>query len=523
MGKSRTETDTRDVEAPRPSNLTLERGSFVLAALGLAFCIAAPEASRYSAQWTISDSGSLIDVAMKAAYLLSWFFAVRHAATHGRVPLYRNRPLLACLVIAQTAGFALLIASSSGWETPDWAVLARSALLDSSIFLFAVFADFYLKTNMKTAISSFVVGVIVAGSVHACAAFLPFPMAACLILLFVPLSVSLLRLADRRVQAAEAWYASLPERDRALFEDEAPRSAPTSAPSDDEPSPASCKGLYATIALLSFIVAAIHLSWLGVQDGGATSVMVQVCAGLGTVLAGNILYATKRSLEDRSVIELTRLIVLPVAIGSLYVASLLSGSLMALVVIPLNIVYVAVLMLAWLAPFAYANAQQPVAVSCNAFLAKRMGVVVGIGIMRDVTVGDASWMSGLLVVGALTGLIFLSVGQFLHFKRQAEKSAALKPVQVSLDAEETRNLACSNVAERFRLTPREREVLELLVRGRTASYIAEELVISNTTAKTHIKHIYQKMDVQSKQMLLDIVEVELEHLASRCADDGIVL
>lgn len=523
MEKSRTTTDTRDVETTRSSSLTLERGSFILAALGLAFCIAAPEASRYSAQWTISDSGSLVGVVIKAAYLLSWFFAVRYAAVRGHVPLYRNRPLLAVITIAQTAGFALLIASSGGWEAPEWAVLARSALLDSSIFLFAVFADFYLKTNMKTAISSFVVGIIVAGSVHVCAAFLPFPVAAGLVLLFVPTSVSLLRLADRRVCAAEAWYAALPERDRALFEDEVPRPSSVPASSGEESGPSSRRGLYATIALLSFIVAAIHLSWLGIQDGGATSTMVQVCAGLGSVLAGNILYAAKRSLEDRSVIELTRLIVLPVAIGSLYVASLLSGSLMALVVIPLNIVYIAVLMLAWLAPFAYADAQQPVVVSCNAFLAKRLGVIVGIGIMRDVTVGDASWMSGLLVVGALTGLIFLSVGQFLHFKHQAEKATARKPIQVSLDAEETRNLACANVAERFRLTPREREVLELLVRGRTASYIAEELIISGTTAKTHIKHIYQKTGVQSKQMLLDIVEVELGRLTDRCADDGIVL
>ncbi len=70
------------------------------------------------------------------------------------------------------------------------------------------------------------------------------------------------------------------------------------------------------------------------------------------------------------------------------------------------------------------------------------------------------------------------------------------------------------------MTPRERDVLELLVRGRTAAYIAEELVISSTTAKTHIKHIYQKTGVQSKQTLLDIVEVELQRLMDRCAGGG---
>lgn len=56
------------------------------------------------------------------------------------------------------------------------------------------------------------------------------------------------------------------------------------------------------------------------------------------------------------------------------------------------------------------------------------------------------------------------------------------------------------------LTPREQEIAFLLARGRNGSYIQERLVISRNTAKTHTRHIYQKLSVHSQQELIDLVE-----------------
>jgi DNA-binding NarL/FixJ family response regulator len=44
------------------------------------------------------------------------------------------------------------------------------------------------------------------------------------------------------------------------------------------------------------------------------------------------------------------------------------------------------------------------------------------------------------------------------------------------------------------LTEREREVMNLIARGRSNKAIAEELVISEKTVKNHIRHIYEKLD-----------------------------
>ena len=65
---------------------------------------------------------------------------------------------------------------------------------------------------------------------------------------------------------------------------------------------------------------------------------------------------------------------------------------------------------------------------------------------------------------------------------------------------------CALMAERFGLTPRERDVLPLIVQGRTIARIQEELHISQGTVSTHTRHIYQKAGVRNRQGLLDLIE-----------------
>lgn len=71
--------------------------------------------------------------------------------------------------------------------------------------------------------------------------------------------------------------------------------------------------------------------------------------------------------------------------------------------------------------------------------------------------------------------------------------------------------ACAAVAEKHRLTARETEVFELLARGRTSPVIQEKLVLSHNTVKTHVRHIYAKLDVHSQQELISMVEEATEN------------
>ncbi len=64
------------------------------------------------------------------------------------------------------------------------------------------------------------------------------------------------------------------------------------------------------------------------------------------------------------------------------------------------------------------------------------------------------------------------------------------------------------IAREIGLTPRESEVFALLMHGRSVPYIRDELVISRDTVATHVKHIYAKAGVHSRQELIDLAQDE---------------
>ena len=65
------------------------------------------------------------------------------------------------------------------------------------------------------------------------------------------------------------------------------------------------------------------------------------------------------------------------------------------------------------------------------------------------------------------------------------------------------------IAREFGLSGREREVLEMLAEGYTSAYIRDVLGVSYGTAKAHVAHIYQKLDIHRKDDLLEYIDERL--------------
>ena len=54
------------------------------------------------------------------------------------------------------------------------------------------------------------------------------------------------------------------------------------------------------------------------------------------------------------------------------------------------------------------------------------------------------------------------------------------------------------------LTERELEVLKMVARGRSNAEVAEQLMISPATAKTHVAHLLTKLDARDRIQLVII-------------------
>ena len=63
---------------------------------------------------------------------------------------------------------------------------------------------------------------------------------------------------------------------------------------------------------------------------------------------------------------------------------------------------------------------------------------------------------------------------------------------------------------RHGLTQREVEVLRLLAKGATRSEVSDRLCISSETAKTHARHIYQKLGVGSRDAAVQVVDAMID-------------
>jgi NarL family two-component system response regulator LiaR len=56
------------------------------------------------------------------------------------------------------------------------------------------------------------------------------------------------------------------------------------------------------------------------------------------------------------------------------------------------------------------------------------------------------------------------------------------------------------------LTPREWEVIDLLAETRTTDQIAEQLVLSSETVRSHVKNILRKLDARSREEAVAIAQ-----------------
>ena len=136
------------------------------------------------------------------------------------------------------------------------------------------------------------------------------------------------------------------------------------------------------------------------------------------------------------------------------------------------------------------------------FLGDALGVGLANGLQLVAPGGGAA-----LVSLASAGVLMLVAFMFLFTEND------LQALSVAAEAVDYFDEACDKMAADFGLSKREAEILPLALKGRTNERIAEQFVISKSTVDTHIRRIYSKCGVHSRQELIDLGEEVAEGLA----------
>lgn len=131
------------------------------------------------------------------------------------------------------------------------------------------------------------------------------------------------------------------------------------------------------------------------------------------------------------------------------------------------------------------------------------GVIAGNAIALTMTMGTHEEVLPYLV--SLEVLLLTFAGMYFVRERSVNRFLwEVVPAESDRADSDTAPYKAALLSDAFGLTQREQEVLALLLRGRSIPYIKETLYISTNTAKTHVRHIYQKVGVHERQELLTL-------------------
>lgn len=249
---------------------------------------------------------------------------------------------------------------------------------------------------------------------------------------------------------------------------------------------------------------------LGVQLNAPGLIVFEKVVGLA--LAGATLLALGRLGSNRDPLALLFNVVLPLLVVTFivrpYLISLDLGS------IGLNVLGVAretgfVLFLAsaWIA-LARGGRQHNVSASFSAAV-----LLAGCGTTGLLGLYGPQFLGGLLnYMGAILFTLYLVVVVVVSTVSQHAPGPTAAPSSPNAPAPDLGSLVeqrCEQVAREHGLTPREGEIVLYLGRGHSYAYIANALTVSENTVRTHVRNIYRKLGVTSREELLAVVHGEV--------------
>jgi DNA-binding CsgD family transcriptional regulator len=150
--------------------------------------------------------------------------------------------------------------------------------------------------------------------------------------------------------------------------------------------------------------------------------------------------------------------------------------------------------------------------SCG-LIANMIGLIAGTGLGHLVTHQSSTEAGKIIIILTVYAVFFASPFALqvqrkdLRFIHETKKSFDSSELEVSGNTITAGvHNRCRTLADTYCLSIREEEILNLIIRGRNLQQIAKSMNLSHNTIKTHVKHIYSKLNVHTKEEILLIYE-----------------
>lgn len=250
------------------------------------------------------------------------------------------------------------------------------------------------------------------------------------------------------------------------------------------------------------------LSWSVFDISELTQLFSSLIATVVMILLGVVLYF----LRDRySLTDLLRLL-LPIATVLLIIAPFaynLGNDFVSAFTNPLNsIAFLLFDSLILTCAIAYASGNGASVIRVVAFCRMLCAGAMMLGLVGSLIVSvSETQVAFLIILSCYLLALTLSMNRSKGSDTaNASERSSRSPETDTNASDQTFEETIKSIAEKYNLSPRETEVFSYLARGHGSAYIAEKLIVSNETVKTHIKRIYRKIGISSREEMLALLE-----------------
>lgn len=275
-----------------------------------------------------------------------------------------------------------------------------------------------------------------------------------------------------------------------------------------------------------FFFARMHTIWLPAQESWGV-ISIQLASASGAILSCMALALIGVTPSRRMSVLLCECLILVFVFFSIYLSGIDAPGLETVYLCPFNAAQKTLFYLCFLTCLVYRSLSSKMLGFCAMFGVFRSSTVILQLLTASTPAAFADIVTDTINVAAMAvaTLLLVVVMARPHLLPQLVPAKLQKPEEspaseadtvAQHEREQYRAIAFLFLfAQKHSLTQREMELIPHLMGGLGAKEIAEELSITQATAKTHIRNIYQKLGIHSHAELLKAIECDRASLFER--------